>query len=134
MHDLLDRFFDRTLLGEPWFEGWVGGRLPLDVYTTDDSWVVKANVPGFKPEEIDIQISGDVLTIRGETKEERESNGDEGKYLLRERRVSSFSRSLTLPGTVEADQAKAEFENGVLTLTLPKPEEVKPKRITVKSK
>ena len=134
IQDLLDRFVDRTVVGEPWFEGGYLGRLPLDVYTTDEAWIVKANVPGFKPEEIEISVTGDTLTIEGETKQELESNGDEGKYLVRERRVSNFARSLTLPGKLEAEQAKAEFENGVLTLTLPKPEQTKPKRISVKSK
>ena len=95
---------------------------------------MKANVPGFKPEEVEILVSGETLTIQGETKQDLESNGDEAKYLIRERRVSSFSRSLTLPGKLEADQAEAEFENGVLTLTLPKPEQIKPKVISVKSK
>jgi len=133
MQDLLDRFMDRTVV-EPWFEGGYLGRLPLDVYTTDEAWIVKANVPGFKPEEIEISVTGDTLTIQGESKHELESNGDEGKYLIHERRVSSFSRSLTLPSKLEAELAKAEFENGVLTLTLPKPEQIKPKRISVKSK
>lgn len=110
------------------------GRLPLDVYTTDEAWIVKANVPGFKPEEIEISVTGDTLSIQGETRQELESNGDEGKYLVGERRVSNFARSLTLPGKLEAEQAKAEFENGVLTLTLAKPEQIKPKRISVKSK
>ncbi len=134
LHDLLDRFMDRSYGEASWFDVGLMDRLPLDVYTTDDAWIVKANVPGFKPEEIEISVTGDTLAIQGETKQELESNGDEGKYLVRERRVSNFARSLTLPGKLEAEQAKAEFENGVLTLTLPKPEQIKPKRISVKSK
>lgn len=134
MHDMLDRFMVRTFLDTPWFDGFGAGRLPLDVVHTDEAWVVKASVPGMKPEEIDISVSGDTLTIQGESKQELESKDENVQYHLRERRFSRFSRSLTLPGGVNADQAKAEFENGILTLSLPKTEQVKPKRIAVKSK
>jgi HSP20 family protein len=73
-----------------------------------------------------------VLTIKGETTEEKEEN--QGNYHLRERRYGAFQRSISLPTLVNADKAAAEFENGVLTLTLPKVEEVKPKSITIKAK
>ena len=134
MHDMLDRFMGRAFLDAPWFEGIGTGGLPLDVYQTDEAWVVKASVPGMKPEEIDISVSGDTLTIQGESKQELESKDENVQYHIRERRISRFSRSLTLPGGVNADQAKAESENGILTMSLPKTEQVKPKRITVKVK
>lgn len=132
LHDMLDRAMDRSLLDNWWFDGGTAGHLALDMYQTDDDVVVKANIPGIKPEDIDISVSGDTLTIQGEVEEESEK--DETRYMLRERRYASFARSVTLPSSVQADSAKAEFENGVLTLTLPKAEEVKPKRISVKAK
>jgi len=94
--------------------------------------VVKSSVAGVKPEDIDITITGDTLTIKGETKAEEKIERE--NYVRQERRYGAFSRSLTLPTTIVAEQAKAEFENGVLTLTLPKAEEVKPKTIKVKAK
>jgi HSP20 family protein len=98
----------------------------------DDEVVVKATVPGVKPDDLHITITGDVLTIRGEVKQEEEVK--EEAYHIRERRYGTFSRSLPLPVPVLTDKAKAEFENGILTLTLPKAEEVRPKTIEVKAK
>jgi HSP20 family protein len=102
------------------------------MYQTDDDVIVKAALPGFKPEEINLSVTGDVLTLRGEST--GGSEVDQATYHLRERRNGAFSRNLRLPSAVVADKAKAEFENGVLTLTLPKAEEVKPKTITLKAK
>jgi HSP20 family protein len=107
----------------------------IDMYHTDDDVVVKATLPGVRPEDLNISVTSDVLTIRGEVKEETSSNGGNGaNYHVRERRYGSFSRSLPLPTAVIAENARAEFENGILTLTLPKAEEVRPKTITVKAK
>jgi HSP20 family protein len=108
-----------------------GGILPLDIYQTKDDVVVKASLPGYKPEEVDISLTGDTLTIKGEHKEEEEV--EEGEYWLKERRYGTFSRTMTIPVEVKGDKAEAAFENGVLTLTLPKAEEVKPKQIKVKA-
>ena len=108
------------------------GVLHLDMAETEDDVVVQAAIPGVKPDEINISVSGDTLTIRDEIKE-----GDELKeenYHIREMRRGSFTRSILLPSKVIADKAKAEFENGILKLTLPKAEEVKPKTISVKAK
>ena len=104
----------------------------VDMYQTENDIVVKATLPGLEPEDIDIQITGDLLTLRGETKQE--TVDEKAKYHLREHRYQSFSRSLTLPAAVIADKTNAEMKNGVLTLTLPKAEEAKPKVITVKAK
>lgn len=130
MHDMLDRMMDRSLV-DPFWSG-VEGTLPLDMYQTDDEIVVKASAPGLTPEDIDISVTGETLTIRGELKSEEVQ--ENVRYHIRERRVESFSRSVSLPTMVKAEQAKAEFENGILTLTLPKIEEVKPKTISVKAK
>ena len=108
------------------------GALAVDMYETDEAVVVKTATPGVDPEDIDISITGDTLTIKGETKVDEEI--EEENYLCRERRYGAFSRSLTIPVAVQADEAEAEFEDGVLTLTLPKAEQVKPKAIEVKAK
>ena len=113
------------------FEG-AAWSTPVDVIETKDQIVVKATVPGVKPDEVDVSITGEALTIKGETKAEEKF--EEGSYLRKERRFGAFQRTLTLPVNVVADKAKAEFENGVLTLTLPKTEEVKPKSIKVNLK
>ena len=104
----------------------------VDVVETKDEVVVKAAVPGIKPEDIDISVTGELLTIKGEFKSETKSDG--ASIIRQERRFGTFERALSLPTQVVADKAKAEFENGVLTLTLPKAEEVKPKTIKVKAK
>jgi len=104
----------------------------VDIYETKDDVVVKASLPGVKPEDIEVSVVGDTLTIKGEVKEEKDIK--EENYIRKERRYGSFCRSFTLPVSVDADKATAEFENGVLTLTLPKAEEVKPKTIAIKAK
>lgn len=131
IRDLMDRFFNEPMGG---LRTWNNGdHAPaVDLYQTDDEVVVKAVLPGIKPDDISISVTGDVLNLRGTVTEETE-RGD-ATYYLRERRQGEFSRSLPLPAPVVADQAKAEFENGILTLTLPKAEEVKPKTIAVKAK
>ena len=87
---------------------------------------------GVKPEDIDISVAGDALTIKGELKSEEQFA--EGSYIRKERRFGSFQRTFSLPAGVASDKAKAEFENGVLTLTLPKAETAKPKSIKVTMK
>lgn len=126
------------LLEESWVRPRRGWLLPteetlaVDIYETDDNVVVKTSVPGIKPEDIDITITGNTLTIAGETKAEEKV--EEENYIRRERRYGRFSRSLTLPSSVEGEKAEASFEQGILTLTIPKAEEAKPKAIKVKSK
>jgi HSP20 family protein len=105
-------------------------RLPLDVYTTSEEIVITASLPGLTPDELDIVIEGDTLTIRGELRPPLENV----EYLFQERTDGPFSRTLTLNVPVEANKAEAVFENGVLTLTLPKAEETKPRIIKVKNK
>lgn len=134
LREAMDRLFEESFV-QPragWLAPFGTEALAVDMYQTDDAVVVKSAVPGVKPEDIDISITGDVLTIKGETKAEEEVK--EENYIRRERRYGSFSRSLALPVPVVADKATAEFENGILTLKLPKAEEVKPKAIKVKAK
>lgn len=104
----------------------------VDLYQDDESVVLKAALPGIKAEDIQVSVTGDVLLLRGEVKREEETKGV--NYHISERSYGSFSRSIPLPAPVIAEQARAEFENGILTLRLPKAEEIKPKTITVKTK
>ncbi len=133
LREAMDRLFEESFVRPPrlWPELGIG-QIPVDMYQTANDIVVKASVPGLKPEEVDISITGDTLTIKGEHKEEKETK--ERDYFYREHRYGAFSRSLTIPVPVKADKAEATFENGVLTITLPKAEEVKPKQIKVKAK
>jgi len=101
------------------------GVLPIDVYQTKDDVIVKATVPGIKPEEVDI-------TIKGEHKEEEDTK--EKDYLCRECRYGAFRRSVTLPVEMNGDKADASLEDGILTVTIPKAEEIKPKQIKVRAK
>lgn len=103
--------------------------LPLDVSETADEFVVRASLPGVKPEDVDITIHGNTLTIRGETKSVEERKGEH--WHARERRTGRFRRSVSLAAPVSADKAQAEYEHGVLTLTLPKAEEAKPRQIRI---
>jgi HSP20 family protein len=134
LREAMDRLFEESFVQSR--VGWPASvgmeALAVDMYETDDAIIVKTAVPGIKPEDLDVSIVGDTLTIRGETKAEGEVKKE--NYIRRERRCGSFCRSLTVPLSVMADEAEAEFENGILTLTLPKAEEVKPKVIKVKAK
>ena len=109
-------------------ENWA---IPLDVAQEGDNIIVKASVPGVKPEDIDVSIENDVLTIKGQTKEEQEQR--EGNYLMRERRSGSFYRALRLPDTVDSDKAQPHYENGVLSITFPRLESKRAKRLQITS-
>jgi len=104
----------------------------LDVYETPSELVMKATLPGLKPEDVTIDITGETLTIKGETKAEQEVKKED--YLYQERRCGAFSRSVALPGGLKTDKSEATIEDGVLTITVPKAEEVKPKAIKLKAK
>lgn len=133
LRDMMSRLLEESLV-----PGWAWGprteertwRLPLDVYTTDDEIVILASVPGLKPEDVEITLEGDTLTIKGEFKSPLENVN----YLLQERGYGVFVRTLTLNIPVEADKATARFENGLLTLVLPKAQAVRPKLIKVQAK
>lgn len=103
----------------------------VDVKETDTEVVVKAEVPGIDAKDINISVTGDVLSIKGEKKSEREEK--EENYHLVERSYGSFSRSLVLPAAVDVEKIEAKYDKGVLTVTCPKKEEVKPKAIEIKT-
>lgn len=131
LREAMDRLFNDAFTPSLGATG--GWQAPaVDLYQTEDEVVVKASLPGLKADDVQISITGDALTLKGEFKQEEEKK--EKSYHLREQRFGAFERSFSLPTHVLADKAKAEFENGVLTITLPKAEEVKPRMITVKAK
>jgi HSP20 family protein len=103
--------------------------LPLDISETEDAFVIKASLSGVKPEDVQITVHGETLTIRGETRAEEENKGRH--WHLRERWFGSFQRSVPLPTPVNSDRAEAHYEHGVLTLALPKAEEAKPRPIKI---
>lgn len=105
--------------------------LALDVIEHDNEFLVKASLPGVKPEDLEITFDKGVLTLRGELRDESEK--EQGQYHMRERRYGTFIRSVSLPTTVKADDINANYQDGVLTLHLPKAEEVKPKRIAIQT-
>lgn len=137
VREVMDRFFDVGLprhnhLWKLWEQP--DGLLSpaLDMYETPDTIVVKTSLPGVKPDDVEISVTGDTLTIRGEIKAGEEIK--EGDYYHQERRYGSFCRTVVLPSALKADKAQAVFEDGVLTLTIPKAEEIKPKTIKVETK
>jgi len=122
---LFHQAFDRT--GE---ESSLSAWAPaVDIYETEHELVVKADLPEVDPKDLDIRVENHLLTIRGERKFEKKLNED--NYLRVERSYGSFARSFTLANTVNAEAIQAEYRNGVLTLTIPKREEAKPKQIKV---
>lgn len=121
MDRLFEDFFRRGGLMRP----------SVDVVETNDTVVVKAELPGMEPKDVDISVSDDRLTIKGERKAEKEEKGK--TFYRMERCYGSFSRTIELPASVEADKAKADYKNGVLEITLPKTEQVKAKKIPIKT-
>jgi len=127
--------FGRSLLPALWRRlptierGWIPS---IDVFEKEDKFVVKAELPGMKAEDFDVSVVGDTLTIKGERKAESEVKEED--YYCCERSYGSFSRSITLPSTVDAKKVEATYEDGVLEVTLPKAVEVKPKKISVTAK
>ncbi|MBK7319359.1 Hsp20/alpha crystallin family protein [Candidatus Villigracilis affinis] len=132
LREAMDRLFDDAFT-RPLSMAGNGWAVPaVDMYQTDNEVVVKAALPGMKAEDVQLNVTGEVLTIKGEIKQKEEVK--EKAYHLREQRWGMFERSVILPTEVVADKAKADFENGILTITIPKAEEAKPKTISIKAK
>lgn len=129
LRQAMDRLFDDRFFRP--YEGLTEtlGRLPLDVRGTADALVVEAQLPGFSPEDVDITVENNTLTIRAEHREEQ--TDESGDWLVREISRGSMIRSVALPTGLEADKAEATFEHGVLTLRIPKAEQVKPRQIRI---
>lgn len=130
LREAMNRLFDESYMRPVAGNGGFG--LDMDVEAKNDEFILHANVPGLKPDDIHIEIVDNTVTLRGEYK--AETKNEEKNYLLMERHYGQFSRTVTLPAPVNAGKAEASVENGVLTLRLPKAEDAKPKLITIKAK
>ncbi len=133
LREAMDRLFEESFVrsGPRWVPSAESRcNLAVDAYVTDEELVITADVPGIAPEDLDISIEGDSLTIRGEIR----GPLDNVNYLVQEIPYGKFERTLRLNIPVQANKAEATFEKGVLTLILPKQEEIKPKTIKVTSK
>jgi HSP20 family protein len=126
MDRVLERFFGEPSAGDRPLSTWTPR---TDVKETPDGLTITAEIPGLEAKDVDVSLSGDLLTIKGEKKDEKEEK-DEYHHVV-ERSYGAFARTVRLPAPVAADKIKASFKNGVLTVTLPKTEESKPKAIPV---
>lgn len=129
MRDLFNRWFDESRSTLDYNGGARVARLPIDAYSTENEIVVTAPIPGARPEDVEITVEGDTLTIRGEV----QPRLDDVKYLFAERFHGQFMRELQFNVPVNVDEIEATFDNGLLTLTIPKAEEVRPRVIQVKT-
>jgi HSP20 family protein len=126
----VERLFDEDFVRpRTWRPFSLGAEPALDITTTPDELVVKASLPGWRPDDVDITLTGSTLVISGEIKEE--ARREEESWILNEIRRASFSRTIELPEGLVGDRATACFENGLLTLRIPKAEEIKPKQIKI---
>lgn len=131
LRQAMDRLFEESFVNPRTWQLGDEQPVPVDVYTSDDEFVVQAILPGIKPEDVEITVEGTTLTISGDTTVTAE--GKEGSLLLQEIRRGRFMRTLSLPAGLEPDKAKATFEDGVLTLRIPKAEQLKPRQIKITS-
>jgi HSP20 family protein len=128
--DAMDRVFDERLFRPLWLANAERQVVPaLDLYATPEAVIAKVALPGVKPENVDVSIDDDIVTITGSFKEEKETT--EAGYVHKELNHGSFSRSFSLPTAIKGEAATASFKDGLLTLTLPKTEQVKPKHVKV---
>jgi HSP20 family protein len=131
LRQAMDRLFEDSVVRP---RSWATGAdtsvsLPLDITNTPDALVVAASLPGIRPEDVEITVEDGTLTIRGETRTERDTT--EGEVLISEIRHGSVSRAIALPSGLEPDKATATFEHGVLHLSIPRAEAVKPRQIRI---
>jgi len=129
LRHVMDRLFDDTFVRSINDDERDATTMPLDVYTTGDALVVEAALPGVKPEDVQVSILGDTLTLNATSGSER--TAEEGGYHVQEVRRGRFARTVTLPSGVKSDAASATFENGILKLWIPKAEQAKPRQIKV---
>lgn len=132
LREAMDRLFEDSFVPSRRSNGnservW---RLPLDAYVTPEEIVIVANVPGVKPDSVEIMIEGDTLTVRGE----RPAPLENVDYVMQERPFGKFQRTLNINIPVDADKAEARYDNGLLTLVIPKAETIRPRTIKVESK
>ena len=133
IQDELNRLFGRTFGSELTRRSAAGSWMPaLDVFETQDKLVAKMDLPGVDPKEVEVSVEDSTLTVSGTREFTQET--DEQNYHRVERRYGQFSRSITLPQTVDAEKVEASFDKGVLTIDIPKTEKARPKRIEVRAK
>lgn len=130
LRDAMDRLLNQSVVrpGQV-LSGMRPDAIPLDVVDRGDAFEVKASLPGVKPEDVEVTVENDRLTIRGESKGEEERSGE--NWLMREHRFGNWQRTVTLPSAVSSDSAEARMEHGVLTLRLPKAQEARARKISV---
>jgi HSP20 family protein len=131
MQRAMDAMFAPAVRPWGWAEGWSGGSLPVDVSENETGYMVRASVPGVKPEDLNVTVENNVLKVEAKMASEEQVEG--ARYHVRERRSGSFARQIRFAADVDAANVTAEYANGVLSLTLPKREEAKPMRIAVGS-
>ena len=130
LRQAMDRLFQDAFV--PSVAGVGGGEIwpPIDILNTEDAFIVVASLPGVRPDDVEITLENQTLSIRGEVRDDSES--EQADYLYRERRFGRFSRQIGLATRVEGESAEASFENGTLRLRVPKAAETKPRRIEIK--
>lgn len=132
LRDVMSRLLEESFVPPRGLEVFAVGRgFPVDIYETDNDYVVEASLPGMKADQIQITAIGDTLTIRAKTAHEQEKKEEKGAYVRRERYNGEITRTIELPGLIDADKVEATYEHGILKLRVPKAEEVKPKTIAV---
>jgi HSP20 family protein len=131
LRQAMDRLFEDSVIRSPFWSTTQseGNLLPVDVWTTADALVIEAALPGVAPDDVEITVEAGTLTISGSYRTERD--GTEAEALVRELRRGTFSRVVTLPEGLDPDKAEATFEHGLLTLRIPKTEQVKPRQIRI---
>jgi HSP20 family protein len=132
LRDAMNSLFRESVVPGGLFAG-SGGQvnLPVDVCETENDFRIRASLPGIKPDDVQITVHGDTVTLRAEGRADEEKKGE--TWHVRERRHGTYQRSMVLNAPIDADQATAHFEHGVLTLTIPKSEKAKPKQIKISS-
>lgn len=132
LRDAVSRLFEESVVRPGLLEGVSSGPrmgFAVDLEQGEEAYTVRASLPGFKPEEVNVTVTGDTLTIRAEREDQQEH--EQRQYLVRERHAGAVVRAITLPEAVQADQAEARFEHGELILTLPKAPESRPRQIPI---
>ena len=130
LRDAMNRLFEESFVLPARTSGGALS-MPLDLRETEDAFIVDVAVPGVRPEDLNVTLQDNVLTIDAETRQEQQTGEQQANYHRVERRYGRLSRALSLPTQVKADQVQARLENGILHLELPKAEEARPRRITV---
>jgi HSP20 family protein len=131
LRDAMNRLFEESFVQPSLATTQTPGhmRLPIDLRETEDQYILEAALPGVNPDDIDVSVQGNQVRIQGELKQDEEQKGE--RYHFRERRYGQFQRTIALPNDVKPDQVACEFRNGLLTVTLPKAEQVRPRRIQI---